>query len=92
MRQRILAWGPDQISDRVARANEVCERRFRFLNVEREFQSIPWRGTPVGALWSFNLQYFDYAVDLAWAFHETKDSRYLRITEALLTDWEAVSI
>jgi uncharacterized heparinase superfamily protein len=88
MRIAMLEWGPGKIEMRIARANDICDHRFNFLNVSREFRSIPWNETPVSHLWSFNLHYFDYALDLAWAFQQTGNQRYLRRFEELVKDWE----
>jgi uncharacterized heparinase superfamily protein len=88
MRAALLACGPGDIAKRISRANAVCQNRFTFLNVSQDLAKIPWSDTPVSHLWSFNLHYFDYAVDLAWAFEETRNQRYLVRLDALVTDWE----
>ncbi|HEY3113528.1 MAG TPA: alginate lyase family protein [Gemmatimonadaceae bacterium] len=88
LRQAVTDGGPGDLARRIARADEVCDNRFTFLNVSMQFESIPWTGRPVSQLWAFNLQYFDYALDLAWAFQATKNSQYLRKFEELFTEWE----
>lgn len=89
LRAALLECGPGDITKRIARADEICRNRFTFLNVSLDLPKVPWREAPVSHLWSFNLHYFDYAVDLAWAFQETGDPRYLARFEELVTDWES---
>ncbi|HJP60486.1 MAG TPA: alginate lyase family protein [Gemmatimonadaceae bacterium] len=88
LRQALTECGPDDIGARIGRADAIVKRRFTFLNTPVEFAVVPWRARPVSALWSFNLQYFDYAVDLAWAFRETGERRYLQAFEDLYLDWD----
>lgn len=91
MRAVMLEWGPDDIASRVSRADDICGGRFRFLGVARDLPSVPWCDRPVSHLWSFNLHYFDYALDLAWAFYESRDPRYIGRLQELVEDWERVA-
>src|SRR5688500_610748 len=88
MREAVLEWGPGEIAQRIANADAICAGRFTFLNVAPDLPTVPWRHAPVSHLWSFNLHYFDYSLDLAWAFEQTRDPRYLNRFEDLVTDWE----
>jgi uncharacterized heparinase superfamily protein len=88
MRATMLEWGAGESAKRIARADEICAGQFSFLNVTRDLPSVPWCDRPVSHLWSFNLHYFDYALDLAWAFHETGSPRYVARFEELVEDWE----
>ncbi|HXE57617.1 MAG TPA: alginate lyase family protein [Gemmatimonadales bacterium] len=63
----LRAMGPGDESARLATAAAVLAGRFRFLNHEERLERIDWTRRQVSHLWSYNLHYFDYAVDLAWA-------------------------
>ncbi|HJQ11887.1 MAG TPA: alginate lyase family protein [Gemmatimonadaceae bacterium] len=86
--KEVIAWGPGDIDARIARANEIVRGRFTFLNKSADFSAIPWNEKPISPLWSFNLHYFDYAVDLAWAFRQTGERKYLERFQDLFNDWQ----
>lgn len=60
---------------------------FAFLNHAERMEAIDWRRRYVDRLWSYNLHYFDYAVDLAWAYRETQDTRFRDRFLALAESW-----
>lgn len=72
-------------------ADAVAAGRFRFLNREEELAEIDWLGRHVSHLWSYNLHYFDYALDLAHAYRASGDARYVRRLEALADGWIAAT-
>ena len=88
LRRALLEWGAGDMAARLSRADEIARGRFTFLNKSVDFDAVPWIERPVSALWTFNLHYFDYAIDLAWAFHSTRDRRYVQAFEDLFRDWE----
>lgn len=92
LRAALLECGPGDIAKRISRANEICRNRFTFLNVSLDLPKVPWHDAPASHLWRFNLHYFDYAVDLAWAFQATGDPRYLARLEELVTDWDSQAV
>jgi hypothetical protein len=83
----VIGWGPGSAERRLARAREVCAGRFVFLNDARTLDPPEWRRRYGGALWTMNLHYFDYALDLAWAFRLTGDAAFVRRFEALALGW-----
>ncbi|HEX2190360.1 MAG TPA: alginate lyase family protein [Longimicrobiaceae bacterium] len=87
----VAAWGPGDAVARVRRAEEVCAGRFTFLGHTEALPSPDWRRRYVGHLWSYNLHYFDHALDLAWAFRLTGDARFARRFEELADGWIAAT-
>jgi uncharacterized heparinase superfamily protein len=79
-------WGRD--GDVVlSRARAVADGRFRFLGREETLSAIDWNQRHVSHLWSYNLHYFDFALDLARAYEETGDHRLARRFEELALSW-----
>ncbi len=70
-----------------SRGHAVVEGRFAFLNHEETFGELDWSRRHVSHLWSYNLHYFDYALDLARAFGATGEERYVRRFEELALGW-----
>jgi uncharacterized heparinase superfamily protein len=70
-----------------ARADEVAAGTFRFLNHAEQLPRVDWRRRHVSHLWSYNLHYFAYGVDLARAWAETGDPRYARCFAVLADGW-----
>jgi len=74
-------------ADEMRRAGEVLEGEFRFLNHKEHIPEIDWNTRYVSHLWSYNLHYFDYAVDLARAYRVTRSVRYVQRFVALAESW-----
>ena len=56
------------------RVRAIREGRFAFLSREADFsQGIDWAAGGFDRLWRFNLHYFDFGLELALAFHSTRD-------------------
>jgi uncharacterized heparinase superfamily protein len=89
MAETVAAWGPGDAKGRLRRATDVLEGRFTFLNHSETLPQVDWCTRYVSHLWSYNLQYFDYAIDLAWAFRITGDCRFVRRFEDLADSWIA---
>jgi hypothetical protein len=82
-----VAWGPGDAAERIARADAVRAGTFTFLNHAERLDPPDWRARYQSELWTMNLHYFDYAVDLAWAWRLRGDAGYLRRLEALAEGW-----
>jgi uncharacterized heparinase superfamily protein len=91
MASALAAAGPGDAAARRARADAVLAGRFAFLGHEERLDAVDWTSRRVSHLWSYNLHYFDYAVDLAWAFRLTGDAAYARRFEALAGGWIAAT-
>lgn len=83
----IEGWFPEADDEALARAREVCAGRFRFLNHTEEIPRVEWRCRYASHLWSYNLHYFDYAVDLAASYRRTGEEAFARRFEVLATSW-----
>jgi hypothetical protein len=83
----VAGWGPGDPEARLLVAEEVAAGRFRFLNHAETLPAVDWRRRHVSHLWSYNLHYFDYAVDLAWAWRLTGDGRFPRRFAELAEGW-----
>jgi uncharacterized heparinase superfamily protein len=84
---RIAVWGADDLPARVARADGVCRGQFSFLGVTRQFPTVDWTSRHVSHLWTYNLHYFEYARDLAWAARATGKNQYVERLVGLIRDW-----
>jgi uncharacterized heparinase superfamily protein len=73
----------------VDRADAVLLGEFRFLNRSLELPEIDWTHRHVSHLWSYNLHYFDYALDLVRAYRATGDFRYRDRFVELAEGWIA---
>lgn len=72
----------------LARAEAIVEGRFTFLNRTAVFpDEVDWEASGVDRLWRFNLHYFDFGLDLALAFHATKERRYAERFAELAESW-----
>jgi hypothetical protein len=78
---------PDSDDGAIKRAQKIVDHQFSFLNHTEILAAIDWRKSYVSHLWTYHLHYFDYARDLARAFRETKDSRYVAAFESLVSSW-----
>jgi uncharacterized heparinase superfamily protein len=75
----------------VERAEQILDGRFTFLNRTEHLPDIDWRTRPVSRLWSYHLQEFDYALDLARAWRTTGDTRFAAGFARLAESWIAGS-
>lgn len=80
-------WGERDRSAHLRRAREVLDGTFRFLNRAETIDPVDWSRRYVSHLWSYNLHYFDYAVDLALAWCETGDERFVERFATLAESW-----
>lgn len=87
--EEVQSWGPGDDEGRLRRAEAVVGGEFRFLNHTETLARIDWSRRHVSHLWSYNLHYFDYALDLAWAFESTGDKRFADRFVALAEGWVA---
>lgn len=83
----VARWGAGDMESCVSRADEVVAGTFRFLNHAESLPSIAWDRRPVSHLWSYHLHYFDYALDLAWAWRHTGEARYVERFGGLAESW-----
>lgn len=68
------------------RVQELVERRYRFLEIERQLEQIDWSTRYVSNLWTYQLHYFDYSVDLARAI---RFDRQVQLLPLFVDLWEA---
>jgi hypothetical protein len=87
MRDALLGWGDTDPEGRIRRAREIAGGNFRFVGQEVRLAHVDWRARHVSHLWTFHLHYFDYAVDLAWAYRHTGEKAFLERLELLVSDW-----
>jgi hypothetical protein len=87
LREAVIELGPRSARDSVARAEHLIAHRYEFLGHAEDLREIDWRRRYVNRLWTYNLHYFDYALDLAWAFHLTSDKKYAVAFETVVTSW-----
>lgn len=85
--ETVSAWGPADPQACVTRAGEVASGTFRFLGHAERIEAVDWNRRLVGHLWSYNLHYFDYAVDLAWTARLTGEQRYADRFVELASSW-----
>ncbi len=83
----VAAWGVDPARGVLEEAERVCAGTFTFLGEERHLARIPWQERVVSHLWSYNLHYFDFGLDLARAYRETGEEGYARRFEWLALSW-----
>ena len=86
-RQELVAWGPGDGEARRSRADAICRGEYLFLNHPEHLSSIDWTRTYVSPLWTYRLQSFEWATDLAWTHCLSGDGKYLRTLAALLESW-----
>jgi uncharacterized heparinase superfamily protein len=87
MRLVVEELGAGDEKARIKSAERIVERRFDFLNHEEHIPAIDWEKRYVSHLWTYNLHYFDYALDLVWAWKATSNERYLDVFSGLATEW-----
>jgi uncharacterized heparinase superfamily protein len=84
---RVVAWGPGDSSSRVSRAGEICNGSFTMLNCSERLDEIEWNRRYGSRLWTYNLHYFDYAIDLAWGWRVTGEQRFADRFAELALSW-----
>ena len=83
----LAALGTDCPEQVVARAEDAARRKFTFLGHTETLPHIDWRKRHVSHLWSYNLHYFDYARDLAWAYRRTGEEVFADTFEDMAESW-----
>jgi uncharacterized heparinase superfamily protein len=83
----LLAEGPADPAARLASADRIVAGDFTFLQRTARLGDPDWRRRHVSHLWSYQLHYFEYAVDLAWASRLTGRSGYTARLADLLRSW-----
>lgn len=86
----IATWGPRD-DDTLSRATAAVEGEVRFIGRRGHLADVDWTGQHVSRLWTYNLHYFDYGLDLAWAARSTRDARFAGSFESLALDWIAAT-
>jgi uncharacterized heparinase superfamily protein len=89
MRAVMMGWGPGDAAGRIARAEAVLAGRFTFLAHEEHLEVPDWNARPASPLWTYNLHYFEYARDLAWARLLTGEQRFADRFAELAESWIA---
>src|SRR5262249_7433225 len=91
---RTTAWLPfcrvwlDPARPRRFDPDDLLRGRFSFLNQTRTFDGpMDWRPVAMSKLWRYQLHYFDYLVDLAVAYSQCSDMRYLERLKYFAADW-----
>lgn len=91
LRDAARDWWPADDREAGERCLGVLSGRFRFLGVERRFDTMDWRTRHVSHLWSYQLHGFGFARDLAVAFLEAPApeiaARYAAAFAQLATSW-----
>src|SRR5690606_26136903 len=82
-------WGPGDPGARMAPAGGAVAGAVRFLHPTGTLNPIDWNRRHVDHLWSYNLHYFDYALDLAWAARLTGERQYADRFVDLASSWIA---
>ncbi|MEM7029535.1 MAG: alginate lyase family protein [Chloroflexota bacterium] len=79
-----------QAQSSIDRADEILKGTFSFLNQSLQFEpgAPDWAATPdEDPLWAYNLHYFEYTLDLLWAYQTTKQKQYLNGLIQLIQAW-----
>ncbi|MFQ5601709.1 MAG: alginate lyase family protein [bacterium] len=73
----------------IAHADSILKRRFTFVNISRTLpKKIDWRTNPTkDKVWLFNLNRQEWLWDLPAAFHLTRDQKYVRAFEEIMSGW-----
>ncbi|MGI9037583.1 MAG: heparinase II/III domain-containing protein [Gemmatimonadota bacterium] len=84
-----LARAVDEGESRSGRevADLAVDHRFRFAGRELRLPEVDWSTGYESPLWTYNLQYFDYAVDLARAWRASGEPRYGDCLVRLWNGW-----
>jgi uncharacterized heparinase superfamily protein len=83
----LRGWGAGDEPARVTVAEAVLAGRFGFLNHVERLEPVDWTQRRVSHLWSYHLHYFDYALDLAWAYVLTGRHEFVDRFLALAGGW-----
>jgi hypothetical protein len=81
------AAGAGEPQARLRHAREVLGGRFELAGHAETLPSVDWTARHGSPLWTYHLHYFDFAVDLAWAWRATGDAAFPRAFEALAEGW-----
>lgn len=91
LRDAARDWWPADDREAGERCLGVLSGRFRFLGVERRFDTMDWRTRHVSHLWSYQLHGFGFARDLARASQAAQDpalaARFAACFVELATSW-----
>lgn len=79
--------GPSDAEERVRNADAILAGSFTFLNDQQHIPQIDWRHRYQSHLWNYNLHYFGYALDLAWAARLSGEARYVTRFLELAKSW-----
>jgi uncharacterized heparinase superfamily protein len=72
----------------IKNAENLLKNCFIFLNQEVEFcEGINWNDTELSKTWNFNLNYFEYVLDLGIAYYNTGERKYFRKFKELVESW-----
>lgn len=83
----VVGWGPGSAGERLRRADAVRAGTFEFLDRAEPLGEPDWTAVPVSRLWSYQLHYFGYGVDLAWAYRLRGDEEDARTFVRLARGW-----
>ena len=83
----LLAEGPGDPARRIAAAERVLDGRFEFLSRSERLDPPDWRRRYVSRLWTFQLHYFEYVLDLAWAARLTGRAEFAERAAGLIDHW-----
>lgn len=76
------------VSRHLETANRAVRREFRFINKTVKFgHGVDWTLPDSSQLWRYNLQYHDYLVSLAIAWHVTSRPEYYEALRDIALDW-----
>ena len=85
----VRQWAPLDVNARRTRASRVMQGEFDFVGTSRHLNPPDWLAGSVSPLWTYNLHYFDFAVDLAWAAALDRSAQALEVLQVLLGGWIA---
>jgi uncharacterized heparinase superfamily protein len=83
---RVRGFGPRN-AEWSGSADAVREGIFEFVGHREVMRPVDWGCPGVSHLWRFNLHYFDYGLDLAWAFVRRGQTSYRDTFLALARSW-----
>jgi hypothetical protein len=69
------------------RAAAVARREFTFVGQTLTLPDVDWGQRYVSHLWNYNLHYFGYSRDLAWAWRKTGDQIWPETFQDLALSW-----
>jgi uncharacterized heparinase superfamily protein len=87
-REWLLAVGPHGTQELLGRAERLRRGEFRFVGASHRLDPDHWSVPGASPLWEYHLHYFQWAEDLAWAFHTTGERGFLETLRQRLDSWE----